>query len=430
MPPRRRRTLSVGLAALTALGLTGAAFAKDVAVGREDDALVPIGSLVADDDLDPRILGLELDGRSWNRAVDELDAALFARADATRRAEFAATELAAIRAERSEHQRTLGARRVEAAGLDDRIAEHEAALRERALELYVSFGDSSDLESLRSPTDAASDARVKQLADEVDEAQLGLRRSLRDRRDSVGGEIDVLVRRIAALNAEESMQTRRLMVAVDDRAAGAAAVEDATVLVRDARRRADVVGVSMAVVALDAYLSAESLLADERPRCRLEWWMIAGVGRVESVHGELGGRTIEPDGRVSTPIIGIALDGGPGVRAVVDTDDGELDDDALWDRAVGPMQFIPETWSRRSADGDGDGVADPQNIYDAAYTTGRFLCALGGDLSEADALEAAYFGYNTSDEYVADVLAHARRYQAFPLPPHPLESEEIATTSG
>ena len=34
------------------------------------------------------------------------------------------------------------------------------------------------------------------------------------------------------------------------------------------------------------------------------------------------------------------------------------------------MQFIPSTWSRYAADGNGDGVADPQNLYDAAHAAG------------------------------------------------------------
>ena len=64
-------------------------------------------------------------------------------------------------------------------------------------------------------------------------------------------------------------------------------------------------------------------------------------------------------------IRGIALD-GDGVRAITDTDGGDLDGDRTWDRAVGPMQFIPTTWARWGSDGDGDGRTNPQDVDDAA----------------------------------------------------------------
>ena len=65
--------------------------------------------------------------------------------------------------------------------------------------------------------------------------------------------------------------------------------------------------------------------------------MIAGVARIESRHGTYGGRALRADGSVNRSIIGIVLDGGDGVRAMVDSDDGALDGDTTWDRAVGPI---------------------------------------------------------------------------------------------
>lgn len=38
------------------------------------------------------------------------------------------------------------------------------------------------------------------------------------------------------------------------------------------------------------------------------------------------------------------LDGTSGNLHIPDTDKGKLDGDPLMDRAMGPMQFIPETW--------------------------------------------------------------------------------------
>ena len=34
------------------------------------------------------------------------------------------------------------------------------------------------------------------------------------------------------------------------------------------------------------------------------------------------------------------------------------------------------TWSR-TPDGNGDGIADPQNVYDASLAAARYLCAAG-----------------------------------------------------
>jgi len=169
-------------------------------------------------------------------------------------------------------------------------------------------------------------------------------------------------------------------------------------------------------VAMDAYLETETALAEADPGCRLEWWMVAGVARVESFHGQIGGRRLRADGRVDSPIIGVVLDGGRSVQLVADTDGGHFDQDPSFDRAVGPLQFIPETWSRLGRDGNDDGVIDPQNIHDAALSAGTYLCRLGSDLSVGSELRGAYFGYNGSSDYVDNVAAHALRYSALELP--------------
>ena len=40
---------------------------------------------------------------------------------------------------------------------------------------------------------------------------------------------------------------------------------------------------------------------------------------------------------------------------------------------IGPFQFKPETWYRFKQDGNGDGVRDPLNFYDAAATAAFYL---------------------------------------------------------
>ena len=177
-----------------------------------------------------------------------------------------------------------------------------------------------------------------------------------------------------------------------------------------------VAGLGIPLATLDAYLRAESALAFERPQCGIQWWMIAGIGRVESNHGRYRGTQLIANGDTDPRIIGIALDGAPGVAAIADSDAGVWDGDVTWDRAVGPMQFIPSTWRRYQADGNGDGVSNPNNVYDAAYGAGRYLCTAAGRMVDDASLTRAYLSYNHSDSYAAQVLNLARAYQAIGIP--------------
>lgn len=162
--------------------------------------------------------------------------------------------------------------------------------------------------------------------------------------------------------------------------------------------------------ALQAYANAHAVLAEEQPGCHLTWVTLAGIATVESGHGTYRGRTLQPDGLPSSPIIGIPLNGVPGVRAIGDTDRGLLDGDNLWDRAVGPFQFIPSTWARWRSDGDGDGIAEPQDIDDAAIAAARYLCAGGRNLSGGENWLRAIMSYNNSVDYVRSVYAAAQQY--------------------
>ncbi len=162
--------------------------------------------------------------------------------------------------------------------------------------------------------------------------------------------------------------------------------------------------------ALQAYGNAQNIVAREQPGCRLSWTTLAGIAHIESNHGRFGGRTLQPDGRSSSPIIGIPLDGGPNVQSIGDSDGGVLDGDTVWDRAVGPFQFIPTTWAKWKADANGDGVADPQNIDDAAVAAGRYLCAGGRNLSDGASWWRAILSYNNSTAYVQDVFNGADGY--------------------
>jgi hypothetical protein len=172
-------------------------------------------------------------------------------------------------------------------------------------------------------------------------------------------------------------------------------------------------------VALQAYRSAQSTMAVKKPGCGLRWSLLAAIGRVESNHGRFGGAQLRADGTGTKPIRGIPLDGRPGVATIRDTDGGQLDGDARYDRAVGPMQFIPSSWRFAGADGNGDGKKDPDNIFDAALATAGYLCAGDTDLRDPDQRAGAVWRYNHSAEYVRVVLALADEYERgqVPLPP-------------
>lgn len=162
--------------------------------------------------------------------------------------------------------------------------------------------------------------------------------------------------------------------------------------------------------ALTAYAGAEIRLAAEQPGCGVDWGTLAAIGHIESSHGTLHGGSIAEDGLQTPAIFGIVLD-GTSTDAIRDTDGGALDGDAVWDRAVGPMQIIPETWARFAADGNGDGQVDPQQIDDAALTAARYLCAVGADLRTSDGWIAAISAYNSTTDYNNRVAEAARFYQ-------------------
>jgi hypothetical protein len=162
---------------------------------------------------------------------------------------------------------------------------------------------------------------------------------------------------------------------------------------------------------LVAYAKADLAIQASNPRCHLTWATLAGVGRIESKHGRYGGAEVNDNGEESKRIIGPALDGSPGFLAVPDTDKGELDGDTVWDHAVGPMQFTPETWRRYGMRASKDGKQpDPQSIDDSSLTAGRYLCAMGGDLSVPKNWWTAVLTYNNSTEYGQQVFSNADAY--------------------
>ncbi|UPT41299.1 lytic murein transglycosylase [Streptomyces sp. WAC00303] len=159
---------------------------------------------------------------------------------------------------------------------------------------------------------------------------------------------------------------------------------------------------------LAAYKQAEQTVATTDPACRLPWQLLAAIGKVES--GQARGGRVDTNGTTTSPILGPVLN-GQGFALIKDTDGGAYDSDAVHDRAVGPMQFIPSTWASWGQDANGDGRKDPNNIYDAALAAGRYLCANDRDLAIAADLDKAVLSYNRSTEYLRTVRSWFSYYQ-------------------
>lgn len=131
--------------------------------------------------------------------------------------------------------------------------------------------------------------------------------------------------------------------------------------------------------ALVAYVQA----AASAP-CPVPWWDLAAIGAAESGHGTHGGSSLNDEGKV--PLM-----------------------PSSWAGAEGPMQFMPDTWSRY-------GIGDVYDIDDAAPATARMLCADGYMTDRTNAIGmynggAGWRGYRESNLYVAKVDEFADAYR-------------------
>jgi membrane-bound lytic murein transglycosylase B len=165
-------------------------------------------------------------------------------------------------------------------------------------------------------------------------------------------------------------------------------------------------------MALSAYRNAERMMAAAYPGCGVSWNLLAGIGRIESMHAN-GGAT-DARGTAVRPIYGPALDGTlPGNEVIVQS---RTADRVTYARAMGPMQFLPGTWSRYASDGDGDGKADVQNLFDSSLATARYLCSGNLNLRDPSQVMASILRYNNSVAYARNVLGWAAAYATGVVP--------------
>src|SRR3954453_18992698 len=180
---------------------------------------------------------------------------------------------------------------------------------------------------------------------------------------------------------------------------------------------------------LAAYVAAAKTINRAQPSCHLRWYELAGIGYIESGHAHTGGSESKHwNGVAKPPIFGPMLDGSAGV-SWHDTDGGRLDHNAQWERAVGPMQFMPTTWAVWGADGNRDRHQDPQQIDDATLAAAGYLCTGGGSsLDQIGHLIAAVYSYNHSYAYVRAVLTVAAQYAG--LAPNALGVDKVPPDPG
>lgn len=418
--PRRRRRRALAVAAtlaLTAAAPAGAARQEpEPPPVAEPPSSAPLWERVPDPRLSPGLIQLPVDSRAYRAAVDAWERTL-AEISVTESAIVAAqARLGELTAERDRLRVDLGAaQQARAIALAD-LDVVQRALDHVAVERYTAGGPGTEaIELLLSPT-PGDDVYSREIAAQFSDVQIEKRLEHSRRADDLDVEVAAYTEALVATGtalvdtqAELDASRTRLTALREELPRREQAV-------RDRRMTALVDGTDITLVVLDAYVKAAARLRQERPACGIEWWMIAALGRIESRHGTIFGGEVQPNGRTSVRIIGIALDGTNNTARIADTDGGELDGDTTYDRAVGPMQFIPSTWAEFGRDGNGDGTRDPHNIYDAALAAGTYLCARGGNLSSPDSLRRAYFAYNRSNSYVATAIANGARYRTLAIP--------------
>ncbi len=417
--------------------------------------------------------------------IDRHRRLLQAIATLERDAEFNAEQIAERRPMVDRLLRAIDYEQREEARLANEISIHKEAIAEFAVRAFIDQDDVA--EALSVPQTELGETRV--VTDEIREDQnnqiaVRLAELARRERRRAGLEIDLGTVRseIRVLRREraeilEHLRTASLLPVRTEASYKLALHERLPRMVR---------GTDIPLVALNAYVVAERRLAEERPECGIEWWMLAGIGKIESFHGHFGNSTLNANGHTTEAIRGPALDGRilegsefvtdgnapaatgrteeqavstptpepasvePAIPApeplastdnpdatpgepgepgedddvaatapapvikrlalIADSDGGRLDDDTVYDRAVGPMQFIPQTWRRFEADGNADERSDPQNMYDASLASARYLCA-ASSMRTPEGRKVAFFAYNHDEEYSANVAAAGERYR-------------------
>jgi membrane-bound lytic murein transglycosylase B len=168
--------------------------------------------------------------------------------------------------------------------------------------------------------------------------------------------------------------------------------------------------IDVPAVAVQAYAYAQLMVQQTTPLCHLGWTTLAGLGQVDSQHGQAAGAVLDKNGRSSPPILGPPLDGKEGRSLVGDTDAGAYDSDDAYDRGMGPLLLVPSVWRTYASDGDNDQILDPYDIDDASLAMAKLLCVGGEDLAQISGWTAAMTRLGGGDAFTQAVYQAADSY--------------------
>ncbi len=167
---------------------------------------------------------------------------------------------------------------------------------------------------------------------------------------------------------------------------------------------------------------------DAARRCpTLPWTLLAGIAKLDSDHGRVNGTILDPTGSATPPLVWPAIGHD-------DADSGPPGGAATTNTYLGPLRFSPAAWQQLSADGNDDGVADPQNIHDATAALAQQICTA----DPGEDLEAAAARHLRTPEEASQAAAWSRRYAgvvsqaslgryALPIPTGAIDSTDRLT---
>jgi len=319
----------------------------------------------------------------------------------------------------------LDAQRAALAGTEraaaDQLESTRNRLRTAAVSEYISGGATTIANQLLHARNIEAFARDRVYGTAVLRSQDRLLASYRDELSKVTVVTSGLGRQVDRAKTDRALVAQQLETLTATRVQREQELAQKQILNQLVTAAAPVLPSDIPALVLDAYVRAAAAANRRTPGCRIHWSALAAIGRTESNHAREGGSTMTLAGDVVPHILGPRLDGN-GFAFVADTDGGAYDGDTQVDRAVGPMQFIPSTWKGLGEDGNGDGIRDPNNVYDSTTAAGMYLCRSSQGLDADANLYKAALSYNHSTSYAALIVTRAREYinlNMAGLPPGP-----------